>query len=63
MPKICNRPFGSHPVLRGARDFAQPRPHGASLPARRENAPQQAQTSHQVQTEKGRPYHAVNSRT
>ena len=54
MSEIRHGPAGPHAVLDRAGDPAQPRPHGARLPARRAHAPQQAQARHQVQAEEGR---------
>ena len=54
MSEVRHRPVGPHPVLLRAGGPAQPRPHRTGLPARGEDAPQQAQAGHQVQAEEGR---------
>ena len=54
MSKICHCLIRPHAVVHRAWNTSKPRPNGTGLPTWRENAPQQTQTSHQIQAEKGR---------
>ncbi len=57
VPEVRHRFAGPHPVLLRAGGAAEPRPHGAGLPTRGEDAPKQAQAGHQVQAEEGEVKH------
>ena len=53
VPEVRDGPPGPHPVLLRTGDPPEPRPHRTHLPARGEDAPQQAQTGNQVQAKEG----------
>ena len=53
VPEVRDCAAGPHALLLRAGGAAEPRPHGTGLPARGEDAPQQAQAGNQVQAEEG----------